>query len=163
MNDGLMESFPINTAAQFKTLLPHSFNLMYVDWEVALTEIMYSVDIKNISTKEAYFDVFVPDIHGREVTDPNLYGWDRFTRQIIDMTPLYEYSSLIPWGSHYIAQGGILLPVNIYRIRFRAGVYTKPMALIKEIDEGLERTLKQVWKKQGNPREISNMTLITIA
>jgi hypothetical protein len=35
---------------------------------------MYSVDLKNISTQEAYFDVFVPDVHGREVTDPNLYG-----------------------------------------------------------------------------------------
>jgi hypothetical protein len=48
----------------------------------------------------------------------------------------------------------------MYRIRFRVGAYTKPMALIKEINEGLERTLKQVWKKLGNPQEISNMKLI---
>jgi hypothetical protein len=48
----------------------------------------------------------------------------------------------------------------MYRIRFRAGAYTKPMALIKKINEGLERTLKQVWKKLGNPREISNMKLV---
>jgi hypothetical protein len=46
------------------------------DWEVALTEMMYSVDLKTISTQEAYFDVFVPDVHGRDVTDPNLYGWN---------------------------------------------------------------------------------------
>jgi hypothetical protein len=34
------------------------------------------------------------------------------------------------------------------------------MTLIKEINEGLERTLKQVWKKLANPREISNMKLV---
>jgi hypothetical protein len=48
----------------------------------------------------------------------------------------------------------------MYRIRFRAGAYTQPTALIKEINEGLKRTLKQVWKKLGNPREISNMKLV---
>jgi hypothetical protein len=48
----------------------------------------------------------------------------------------------------------------MYGIRFRAGAYTKPMALIKETNESLERTLKQVWKKLGNPREISNMKLV---
>jgi hypothetical protein len=48
----------------------------------------------------------------------------------------------------------------MYCIRFRAGSYTQAMALIKEINKGLERTLKQVWKKLGNPREISNMKLI---
>jgi hypothetical protein len=55
-------------------LLPHPLNLTDGDWEVALTEMMYSVDLKNISTQEAYFDVFVPDAQDREVTDPNLYG-----------------------------------------------------------------------------------------
>ena len=34
------------------------------------------------------------------------------------------------------------------------------MALIKEINEALERCLKEVWKKVGNPREISNMKLV---
>jgi hypothetical protein len=159
-----MESFSNNTVAQFKTLLPHPLNLTDRDWEVALTEMMYSVDLKNISTHEAYFDVFVPDIHGREVTDPNLYGWNRFTKEKLGTAQLHECSSLIPWEqtpwAHYIAQGGSILRVNMYRIRFRAGAYTQPMALIKEINGGLERTLKQVWKKLGNPREISNMELV---
>jgi hypothetical protein len=53
---------------------PHPLDLTDGDWEVALTEMMYFVDLKNISTQEAYFDVFVPDSLGREVTDPNLYG-----------------------------------------------------------------------------------------
>jgi hypothetical protein len=34
------------------------------------------------------------------------------------------------------------------------------MALIKEINKGLERTLKQVWKKLNDPWEISNMKLV---
>jgi hypothetical protein len=37
------------------------------------------------------------------------------------------------------------------------------MALIKEINEGLERTLKKVWRKVGNPQEISNMKLVYYA
>jgi hypothetical protein len=61
LSDGSMEAFPNNTVAQFKTLLPHPLNLTDGDWEVALTEMMYSVDLKNISTHEAYFDVFLPD------------------------------------------------------------------------------------------------------
>jgi hypothetical protein len=157
LSDGSMESFPNNTVAQFKTLLPHPLNLSDVDWEMVLTEMMYSVDQKkkqNISTHEAYFDVFVPDTHGREDTDPNLYGWDRFTKEKLGTTELHECSSLIPWEqtpwNHYIAQGSSLIRVNMYRIRFTAGAYTKPMALIKEINKGLERTQKQVWKKLGN-------------
>jgi hypothetical protein len=125
---------------------------------------MYSVDLKNISTQEAYFDVFVPDAHGREVRDPNLYGWDGFTKEKTGTAQLHECSSLIPWEqtpwSYYISQGCSIIRVNIYRIRFRAGAYTKPMALNKEINDGLERTLKQVWKKLGNSWEISSMKLI---
>jgi hypothetical protein len=125
---------------------------------------MYSVDLKNISTHETYFDVFVPDAHGREVTDPNLYGWDRFIKEKLGTAQLHECSSLISWEQtpwdHYISQGGSIIRVNMYRMRFRAGAYTQPMALIKEINEGLEHTLKQVWKKLRNPREISNMKLI---
>jgi hypothetical protein len=125
---------------------------------------MYSVDLKNVSTQEAYFDVFVPDPHGREVTDPNLYGWDRFTKEKLGTVPLHEYSSLIQWEqspwAHYVSKSGSIIRVNLYRIRFRAGGYTQPMALIKEINEGLECTLKHVWKKLGNPKEISNMKLV---
>jgi hypothetical protein len=88
LSDGSMESFP-NTVAQFKTLLPHPLDFSDGDWEVGLTEMMYSVDLKNISTHEAYFDVFVPDAHGREVTDPNLYGWDRFTKEKLGSAQLH--------------------------------------------------------------------------
>jgi hypothetical protein len=148
LSDDSMQSFPNNTVAQFKTLLPHHLNLTDGDWEVGLTEMMYSVDLKNISTHEAYFNVFVPDAHGMEVTDPNLYGWDRFTKQKLGTPQLHECSSLIPWEqtpwNHYISQGGSIIRVNMYRIRFRAGAYTQPMDLIKEINKGLERTLKQV-------------------
>jgi hypothetical protein len=97
LSDGSMESFPNNTVTQFKTLLPHPLNLTDGDWEVALTKMMYSVDLKNTSTQEAYFDVFVPDVHGREVTDPNLYGWNRFNKEKLGTVQLNECSSLIPW------------------------------------------------------------------
>jgi hypothetical protein len=130
LSDGSMESFPNNTVAQFKTLLPHPLNLTDWDWEVALTEMMYSVDLKNISTHEAYFDVFVPDTQSREVTDPNLYGWNRFIKEKLGTVPLHDCSSLIPWEqtpwAHYVAKGGSILRVNLYRIRFRAGAYTQP-------------------------------------
>jgi hypothetical protein len=130
---------------------------------------MYSVDLKNIRTHEAYLDVMVPDAHGREVTDPNLYGWNRYTKQKLGTAHLHEFTSLIPWEqsrwSHYIAKTGTgkgrsIIRCNLYRIRFRAGAYTQPMALIEEINEGLEHTLKEVWKKVGNPKEISNMKLV---
>jgi hypothetical protein len=97
LSDGSMESFPNNTVAQFKTLLPHPLNLTDGDWEVALTEMMYSVDLKTISSQEAYFNVFLPDTHRREVTDPNLYGWDRFTKKKLGTAEIHECSSLIPW------------------------------------------------------------------
>jgi hypothetical protein len=117
LSDGSMQSFPNNTVAQFKRLLPHPLNLTDGKWEVALT-----VDLKNISTQEAYFDVFVPDVHGREVTDPNLYGWNRFTKEKLGTAQLHECSSLIPWEQtpwgHYIVQGCSLLRVMMYRIRF---------------------------------------------
>jgi hypothetical protein len=162
LSDGSMQSFPNNTVAQFKTLLPHPLNL--TDGEVALTEMMYSVDLKNISTEEAYFDVFVPNAHGREVTDPNLYGWNRFSLEKLGKVRLHECSALVPWEqtpwAHYVTNGGSILRVNQCRIRFRARAFTQPMALIKEINEGLERSLKQVWKKLGNPWEISNMKLV---
>jgi hypothetical protein len=96
LSDGSMESFPNNTVAQFKTLLPDPLDLTDGDWEVALTKMMYSVDLKNISIQEAYFDIFVSDRHGREVTDPNLYGWGRFTEQKLGSAQLPECSSLIP-------------------------------------------------------------------
>jgi hypothetical protein len=51
--NGSMESFPNNTVAQFKMLLPHPLNLTDWDWEVALIEMTYSMDLKNISTHEA--------------------------------------------------------------------------------------------------------------
>jgi hypothetical protein len=78
---------------------------------------MYSMDLKNISTHETYFDVFVPDAHGREVTDPNLYGWDRFTKEKLDTAQLHECSSLIHWEqtswAHYISQGGSIILLNM--------------------------------------------------
>jgi hypothetical protein len=61
---------------------------------------------------------------------------------------------------HYIAEGGSLIRVNIYRTCFRAGAYTKPMALIKEINKGLQRILTKVWTKLGNPQEMSIMKLV---
>jgi hypothetical protein len=164
LSDGSMESFPNNTVAQFKTLLPHPLNLTDGDWEVALTEMMYSADLKNITTEEAYFDIMVPESHNRQVTDPNLYGWNRYTKTKLSMVLLHELTALVPWEDsrwqHYMTKGKSILRCNLYRIRFRAGAYTQPMALIKEINEGLERCLKEVWKKLGNPREISNMKLV---
>jgi hypothetical protein len=162
LSDGPWNPFPIIQWPSSKRCYP--LNLTDGDWEVALTEKMYFVDLKNISTHETYFDVFVPDVHDREVIDPNQYGWNRLTKEKLGTAHLHECSSLIPWEqtpwNHYIAQGGSILLVNMYRICFRAGAYTQHMALIKEINEGLERTLKQVWKKLGNPREISNMKLM---
>ena len=60
ISDGSMESFPNNTGAQFKTLLPQALDLTDGEWEVGLTEMMYSTSLKNISDEEAYFDILVP-------------------------------------------------------------------------------------------------------
>jgi hypothetical protein len=72
LRDGSMQSFPNNTVAWFQTLLPNSLNLTDGDWVVALTKMKYSVDLKKILTREAYFDIFFPNVHGGEYTDPNL-------------------------------------------------------------------------------------------
>jgi hypothetical protein len=45
LSDGSMESFPSHTVAQFKTLLAHSLDLIDREWEVALTNMVYSVDL----------------------------------------------------------------------------------------------------------------------
>jgi hypothetical protein len=97
LSDGSMQSFPNNTVAQFKTLLPHPLNLTDGNWEVALTEMMYSVDLKNITTQEAYFDISLPETVNRQVTYPNLYGWNRFSKEKIDSVPLNECEHLVPW------------------------------------------------------------------
>jgi hypothetical protein len=112
-----------------------------------MAEMMYSMDLKNISTQEAYFDVFVPQQHDRKVTYPNMYRWDRFTMQKIGSEALAKCPALVPWDqtqwTRYVTGGDSLFPVNIYRILFRGGAYTKPMALMKEINEGLKSTLEK--------------------
>jgi hypothetical protein len=54
LSDGsiCMQSFPNNTLVQFKTLLLYPLNLTDGDWEVALTEMMYSVDLKTSQLKK---------------------------------------------------------------------------------------------------------------
>jgi hypothetical protein len=104
-----MESFPNNTVVQFETLLPHPLDLKDGNWEVALTDMMYSVDLKNISTQEAYFDVFIPQQHGRTLTDHNVYRWDRLTMQKIGLEMLANCPALVIWDQtqwkHYVTRG----------------------------------------------------------
>lgn len=45
-SDGSMETFPQNTVAQFKTLLPQTVDLTDGEWQVGL---MYGSSVKNIS------------------------------------------------------------------------------------------------------------------
>ena len=40
-SDGWMATFPNNTVAQFKTLLPQRIDLTEGEWEVGLSEMMY--------------------------------------------------------------------------------------------------------------------------
>lgn len=44
-SDGSMETFPQNTEAQFKTLLPQTVDLTDGEWQVGLTEMMYGSSV----------------------------------------------------------------------------------------------------------------------
>jgi hypothetical protein len=97
LSDGSMELLPNDTAAQFKMLLPPSLRFDRWGMEIPLTEMMYPVHVKNISTHKGYFDFFVSEVHGREVTDPNtyMYLWNRFTLQKLNNIPLSQCQALV--------------------------------------------------------------------
>ena len=57
-SDGSMETFPDNTLAHFKTLLPQTLDLSDGEWEVGLTEMMFPNNLENIDdVTEALFDI----------------------------------------------------------------------------------------------------------
>lgn len=62
-----MGSFPNNTVAQFNTLLPQTLYLTDGQWGLGLNEMMYANALKNITGKEAYFDVCFPEGCARHV------------------------------------------------------------------------------------------------
>lgn len=54
-SDGSMETFPQNTVAQFKTLLPQTVDLTDGEWQVGLTEMMYGCSVKKHLSKRILF------------------------------------------------------------------------------------------------------------
>ena len=159
-SDGSMESFPNNTTAQFKTLLPQSLDLTDGDWEVALTEMMYSNSLKNIKEEEAYFDILVPQGFAPHVKDPDIMKWGRFRLEKMNSVALNQCPVLVEWTdmqwTRHIDGNDMM---NIIRIHFRPGAYIHVTALIDEINEALERSLTKIWKTLGDPREKSSMKL----
>lgn len=77
-SDGSMSTFPENTVAHFKTLLPQTMDFTDNEWEeVGLTEMMYSNTLQNIDPREAHFDILIPTHLDVEPEDPDIAG--RFT------------------------------------------------------------------------------------
>lgn len=78
-SDGSMYTFPENTAAHFKTLLPQTMDFTDGEWEVGLTEMMYPNILRNIDPKEAHFDILIPTHLHVEPEDPDIYRAGRLT------------------------------------------------------------------------------------
>lgn len=86
-SDGSAKTFPENTLAVFKTLLPQTLNLTEGEWEVALTEVMYASSIENLSKEEAYVDVVYEEKYKQYVKDPDATKTGRFkTSQVAGIT-----------------------------------------------------------------------------
>ena len=164
LSDGSMESFPTNTTAQFKTLLPHTMDLTDGEWEVGLTEMMYSANLKNVSDAEAYVDVLIPDPYTKHLQDPNTYKWERFKTENMGKVTMAQCEVLVPWNltqwDHLFTGGDSLFPFDIIRIHFRPGAYTQPLALINEINEALRRTMWKVWNQIGDVNEEGNNLIL---
>ena len=77
-SDGLMATFPNNTVAQFKTLLPQTIDLTDGEWEVGLSEMMYGISVKNISQEEAFFDMLITQEFSSQIKYPNHFKINRF-------------------------------------------------------------------------------------
>ncbi|XP_056021035.1 uncharacterized protein LOC130054653 isoform X1 [Ostrea edulis] len=158
-SDGSKESFPSNTAAQFKILLPQSLDLTDGDWEVGLTEMMFPNALKNITVEEAYFDILVPEEYLKHVKNPDIFKWGRFRLEKVKLLPLRQCPVLVEWPNTPWTQI-IDSKMAIVRIHFRPGAYVHSAALIDEINEGLAGSMKKIWKTMGNPKDESFMKLV---
>ena len=83
-SDGSMATFPNNTVAHFKTLLPQTIDLTDGEWEVGLSEMMYGTSVKNISHEEAFFDMLITQEFSSQIRDPIfsksiVFTWKKFT------------------------------------------------------------------------------------
>lgn len=87
-SDGSMETFPQNTVAQFKTLLPQTVDLTDGEWQMGLTEMMYGSSVKNILANESYFDILVTQNFKAFVDDPDIFKINRFQMKEMNTTRL---------------------------------------------------------------------------
>lgn len=88
LSDGSMETFPQDTVAQFKTLLPQTVDLTDGEWQVGLTEMMYGSSVKKISANESYFDILVTQNFKPYVDDPDVFKINRFQINEMNTTRL---------------------------------------------------------------------------
>lgn len=171
-SDGSMETFPQNTVAQFKTLLPQTVDLTDGEWQMGLTEMMYGSSVKNILANESYFDILVTQNFKAFVDDPDIFKINRFQMKEMNTTRLSKLDPLVDWKYSYLARDERAARrkvkieeinnkrVTIFRIQFRSGPYVHPKALISEINEGLSLSLKRIWETMGHPEQKSNMKLV---
>lgn len=172
-SDGSMQTFPNNLISQFKTLLPQTIDLTDGEWEVALTEMMYGTSIENISENEAYFDLLITKPYTNQLGNPNLFNTNRFQMRKVGSTFLSDCETLVDWKYSYFGynyrqpeekskiQVPPTLEMDIIRIQFQPGPYIHPKALISEINEGLRRTLYDLWTVLStNSNEKNNMQLV---
>ena len=137
-SDGSMETFPDNTLAHFKMLLPQTLDLSDGEWEVGLTENMFLNNLENIDdVTEAMFDTMIP-IHLKvRPKDPNIYETGRYQLINLGRQKMINALVLVPWDKaiwNYPIDG--TSEADLYRVIFRGGPYLHPQALIEEINEG---------------------------
>lgn len=122
--DGSMSTFPENTVAHLKTLLPQTMDFTDGEWEVGLTEMMYPDTLQNIDPKVAHIDILIPTHLDVEPEDPDIYRAGRFTIEKIGREKLIECPMVVDWDKGFWkisidrnSEG------NHYRVKFR-GVLT---------------------------------------
>ena len=92
-SDWSMETFPDNTLAHFKTLLPQTLDLSDGEWEVGLTEMMFPNNLENIyDVTETMFDMIPTHLNVRP-KDPNIYETGRY--QLINLGRLKIIDALV--------------------------------------------------------------------
>lgn len=155
-SDGSYETFPKNTLAQYKTLLPQTINLTDGEWEVGFTEVMYGNSVENVSSYEAYVDVLYERKYKNLLENPDRSRIGRYSIEQIAGLELQNLMPLTRWDDSFYDRNNLKkeghktvpnpdLKLEIIRIRFKAGDFDRLDQLLNEINLGIKLTFQTVW------------------
>lgn len=159
-SDGSYKTFPENTVAEFKTLLPQTIDLTSGEWEVGLTEVQYSGNVENISEKESYVDVIFENKYENLIENPDQGKTGRFRDEQLTAVNLRNILPMTDWKDSFYnnnfkkREENKKIPpedtkMTIHRLFFKSGEYANVDELINEINLALLRTFRKLWIQCG--------------